>query len=431
MSCFLLAGYMTEELFQRYLDNRDASSFTYKTFNEKVQDTYPTYSICFQGKDIYLPYATLIVQRFVDISPENYLQILQGDNVTVTQFNASLNRDTDIIYDIHDILYEDVIRFSINFSQVLLGFQFYAKNPNQTIYNDETDIGIERAKLTNENPFDVGHQSANSICFTRRNFDKSEQIRKLDLLKLAIEDRGDFHKDYLSFIKKRDRLKDYTEGAFTDLQLKIFVHYPSQLFRSLSNPSFEAYLYGYTWEQKLDFTISSVTVLRKRSNSLKKCNAELVDVDGMVRKKIIQHLGCVPIYWLTFFANSNLEHCKTKSEMKKAHGLIGHPKTVLNEIDDPCLDMKAIVTYNKNTNLNDLFDKIKNHKITFTYKDDQYQEIENIRAFGIEALWSGIGGFVGIFLGYSTMQLPDLIRYVSLLLQKFVNNKSYNKKEEK
>ena len=114
MSCFLLAGYMTEELFQRYLDNRDASSFTYKTFNEKVQDTYPTYSICFQGKDIYLPYATLIVQRFVDISPENYLQILQGDNVTVTQFNASLNRDTDIIYDIHDILYEDVIRFSIN-----------------------------------------------------------------------------------------------------------------------------------------------------------------------------------------------------------------------------------------------------------------------------------------------------------------------------
>ena len=51
ISCFLLAGYMTGELFQRYLDNRDASSFTYKTFNEKAQDIYPTFSVCFQGAD--------------------------------------------------------------------------------------------------------------------------------------------------------------------------------------------------------------------------------------------------------------------------------------------------------------------------------------------------------------------------------------------
>ena len=420
---------MTEELLQRYLDNRDTSSFTYKTFNEKAHDIYPTFSVCFQGKDIYLPYTTPILQRFVDISPETYLQILKGDDVTVTKFNASLNVDTDIAYDINDVSYEDVKRFSVNFSQVLLGFQFYAKNPNQTIYNDETDIGIERAKITDENPFEVGHHSANLICFTRRNFDKSGQIRKLDLLKLAIEDRGDFQKDYLSFIKKRDRLKGFS--AITDLQLKIFVHYPGQLFRSLSNPSFEAYFYGYTWELKLDFTISSVTVLRKRSNSPKKCNAELVDVDGMVRKKIIQHLGCVPIYWLTFFSNSSSGICKTQAEMKKAHDLIGHPKMVMNEIESPCLDMKAVVTYNKNTNFDDLFNAVKDHRITFTYKEDEYQEIENIRAFGIEALWSGIGGFVGIFLGYSTMQLPDFIRYLSLILKKFVDYKSFLKNEDR
>ena len=422
---------MTGELFQRYLDNRDASSFTYKTFNEKAQDIYPTFSICFQGKDIYLPYTTPISQRFVDIYPENYLQILQGEDFTVTKFNASLNRDVNIVYNIHDISYEDVKSFSVNFSQVLLGFQFYAKNPNQTIYNDETDIGIERAKKTNDILFDIGHQSANSICFTRRNSDKAGLIRKLDLLKLAIEDRGNFQKDFLAFIKKRDRLKRFTGSSLTDLQLKIFVHYPGHLYRSLSNPSFEAYFYGYTWEQKLDFTISSVTVLRKRSNSPKKCNAELVDVDGMVRRKIIQHLGCIPIYWLAFFPNSYLEQCKTTSEMKKAHDLIGHPKTVMNEIDSPCLDMKAVVTYNKNTNFDDPFNAVKDHKITFTYKEDEYQEIENIRAFGMEALWSGIGGFVGIFLGYSTMQLPDLVRYLSSLSQKVFDYKNLIKKEEK
>ena len=37
------------------------------------------------------------------------------------------------------------------------------------------------------------------------------------------------------------------------------------------------------------------------------------------------------------------------------------------------------------------------------------QEIGNIQDFGFEAFYSGTGGYVGIFLGYSLLQLPDLI----------------------
>ena len=76
--------------------------------------------------------------------------------------------------------------------------------------------------------------------------------------------------------------------------------------------------------------------------------------------------------------------------MKEANNLISNPKRVLDEMDPPCVDMKAVVTYNKNNNFADLFNDVKEHTITFSYKDDQYQEIENIKAFGIEALWSGI-----------------------------------------
>ena len=28
---------------------------------------------------------------------------------------------------------------------------------------------------------------------------------------------------------------------------------------------------------------------------------------------------------------------------------------------------------------------------------------------GFESFWSGVGGFVGIFLGFSLMQIPDLV----------------------
>ena len=42
----------------------------------------------------------------------------------------------------------------------------------------------------------------------------------------------------------------------------------------------------------------------------------------------------------------------------------------------------------------------------------KYQVIENSRAFSVENCWSGIGGFVGIFIGLSLMAVPDLIQDV-------------------
>ena len=50
----------------------------------------------------------------------------------------------------------------------------------------------------------------------------------------------------------------------------------------------------------------------------------------------------------------------------------------------------------------------------------KYQVIENSRAFSVENCWSGIGGFVGIFVGLSLMAVPDLIQdFYDFLKTKF------------
>ena len=36
---------------------------------------------------------------------------------------------------------------------------------------------------------------------------------------------------------------------------------------------------------------------------------------------------------------------------------------------------------------------------------ETYQEIKNEEAFGLDSLWSSIGGFLGIFIGYSLLNL--------------------------
>ena len=41
--------------------------------------------------------------------------------------------------------------------------------------------------------------------------------------------------------------------------------------------------------------------------------------------------------------------------------------------------------------------------------DKSYEEIINEREFGLESLWSTVGGFVGIFVGTSLSQVPSFI----------------------
>ena len=46
---------------------------------------------------------------------------------------------------------------------------------------------------------------------------------------------------------------------------------------------------------------------------------------------------------------------------------------------------------------------------TLRYKDKLYQEIVNVRDFGLGSFWSNVGGFTGIFIGYSLLDLYDFL----------------------
>ena len=47
--------------------------------------------------------------------------------------------------------------------------------------------------------------------------------------------------------------------------------------------------------------------------------------------------------------------------------------------------------------------------MTISMAVDNFQNIVNQRGFTVENCWAGIGGFVGIFVGMSLMQVPELI----------------------
>ena len=59
--------------------------------------------------------------------------------------------------------------------------------------------------------------------------------------------------------------------------------------------------------------------------------------------------------------------------------------------------------------------------------EETYQEIVNERDFGIDSLWSTVGGFIGIFVGTSLSQIPTLIAAACNWIKNLLKN---NKKKK-
>ena len=54
----------------------------------------------------------------------------------------------------------------------------------------------------------------------------------------------------------------------------------------------------------------------------------------------------------------------------------------------------------------------KHITIRVSYLESTYQETENVQDFTFEMFFSSLGGFIGIFLGYSMLQIPELLNNI-------------------
>ena len=47
--------------------------------------------------------------------------------------------------------------------------------------------------------------------------------------------------------------------------------------------------------------------------------------------------------------------------------------------------------------------------LEFIQGSELFQEIQSVKDFGLGDCWSGIGGFIGMIVGYSLMNIPQLL----------------------
>lgn len=366
----------------RFLENYDTSTIKHKRFNRTPRDKYPTYSICFKGSEIYwLNEKSLF--SILGVTSEQYTKILQGDGWKYDYKNQN-NYLRKVPLDLTNASNPSIRDVTMKPWDIFSEFNF--------VYENNNDSKVFKKGKEKDNPFYVGYMTSDEICYTRSSLDPLDAIRLYDLILLE------------KFL--------VTSGCHFNIELKIIFHYPGQLLRNFDNPTFKSTLGSYEKDKTLELKILQVTKLINRRDSYIQCNNVLENDDEKLIMEIIKIAGCVPPYWKFWTKTIYEKECKTAEQLKIVHHYIGHYKALLSTYDPPCLDMNTLVSYAKETSQTE-----RQFKFRIVYTVDEFQEITNVKEFTFEMFWSSVGGFLGIFLGYSVLQVPELIIHLMPVLR--------------
>ena len=379
--CFFLTAWMSMKQIERFLENRDASSIRYKRFNESPLDKYPTFSLCFKGPEIYWMNEKSLFDKF-EVTSDQYVNIIKGNHAWKYEYDDESKAYRKIF-----INFNNLTGITFNESRLLLSdfvedATYFSRKQHQS--KVEEDDEPKRAE------FRIGYRTADEICFARNSKDQIDVIRLNDMIEL--------------------KKSLFEIGMQLNIQLRIIVHYPDQLLRAFDKPGLEVVLESYLKPPAIDsltVKITQVTTLRKRPDSNIRCNPNIKNDDIKFQQEVIKQAGCIPIYWHYLMMSEEAKHyCRSPQEIERAEYFVDNYKTIQATYDPPCVDMAKVVTIDRH--LGRTFDTQKKKILRIKYEESTYQEIENVQEFAFETFFSGIGGFVGIFLGYSMLQIPDL-----------------------
>ena len=231
----------------RYLENRDASSISYRRFNQTPRDRYPTYSFCFTGTSVNW-FNDLLMFNELGITPAHYENILKGEIGYKYDYQRRTRLYKKVPLDIRNISGPGLERFSLNASNILKGFEFIDPSLKLNEYYGKH----MNANSLKPDPLYISHQTPDTICFTRDSNFSGDSIRLQDIIFLE------------RFLLPS---KNYDYGLYDDIEFQIILHYPGQLLRTFHKPSYKSTIGLYDKTKVLELKIAMVTLLRKRSNS--------------------------------------------------------------------------------------------------------------------------------------------------------------------
>ena len=372
LTCTFFAIYYSIVQAQRYFQNEDASIVSFKPFNQQPKDNYPDLTFCIQGGQ----FKKGVLDEF-QVSAEEFSSILKGAIPVDAVSNATA----------HKIVLMDTSNYFTSLKDIIHRFSF--KTNKRILDYDKNNNEMNKSDLLLSSLFSVTHQEPDWICFTRH---------------------GKLEKETLIARKEDYIMLDFSD-FWWELNLKIYLHQPGQLIQHLMSPSYQKSLSKASG--RIDLNVAGITILRKRSRKSAICHEPKSD-DGMqLMTRVVKDLNCMPGYWSSFLNTSVFDKiCSATSELQSATTMIQNEIEMISKGIPPCIAMLIPFSMQEKEFPEGLF--WRRMHISIRYSSTEYQEIVNVRGFDFDSMFSGIGGFVGIFLGYSLLQVADILNITSL-----------------
>ena len=281
----------------------------------------------------------------------------------------------------------------------------------QTTFSNHTHIvewKVSRKKIKGYSapPMYTSYQDWNRLCFTRKSEFSPVSTKNSEALFLN-----------LTKLMEQDEVS----------RLHIYVHYPEDFIRNMDRQIIVPQIRRFNRQNsRLDISISQIRILRKRPDAKQPCNPNTLETELQLFKSITKQIQCIPGYWK--FMSSRLSYypiCNTTSQLDSVSKQLLNTQNILRGYHPPCIDMSA----DKSVNYPRAFGtaKPKNLALKFIYMDDIYEEIVNKRNFDLENFGYAVGGFIGMFLGISLLQVPEVLgAWISTLTNPFYNRNTNN-----
>ena len=376
----MLAIYMSSLQIRRYLENKDTSSSSTREFHQSPRDLYPSFSYCFEDRDGGL-YDKRNFTEHTGLTREDYQKVLMGEQ--------------DFLQKESDTKVPSILEMDVDAVTLQLGYIFsYMESHflNNSVEQTARSMGFYGSLMDFPLMY-KSYQDPIRLCFTRKSVFEKGIVRQADYLATA-------------------SVKVLIERMNMKTKLLLYIHQDGQLIRAVKNlPLYSYYLKKDLWpivpvDRYLLLNIVRVSMVLKRADSNDPCNPELDNDDYEFRNRIVHRIGCIPPYWKQFqYEASDFGQCNTSAELKEMFNLITNEQHFLDTYLPPCNKMSVVTTLSMDGSLG----KGKGNGVEIWYMDKTYEETINRRDFGFETFWSSIGGFTGIFLGFSLLQIPDLV----------------------
>ena len=165
------------------------------------------------------------------------------------------------------------------------------------------------------------------------------------------------------------------------------------------------------------FYVKKIEAMRHRNSGKKSCNQMWKKNDEKIMLEIVKQTGCKPPHWKLF---STLPVCKDAAKMKIFH------KANNNNHEKPCQTIQTLsFGYEEHKILDFENRELENQttrisKVVFHFTDQTFMKIQQVRRYGVKDAVGDIGGYLGLFLGFSILQLQEMFaRLIQFIVKLF------------